>query len=479
MRWDEETIRRFGREVADLAADYAGSLEEIPLTTPRPDDLEAGLGGPLPEEGTDPFVLLEEVRRLVVPGSFHLSSPRYFGLFNPTPTAIGVYADAIASMLNQNAAAWSHAPAGAHIERTVIRWMCDLIGYGPQAFGTITSGGTLANLTGIKVALTERIPGVREEGLAAAPGPPVLYVSTQAHYSVDRLADLLGLGSRGLRKIACDDQARMIPQELDSHIARDRAEGRHPFCVIAIAGTTSTGAIDPIPQVADICGRHGLWLHVDAAWGGAARLSRRLAGLLDGIERADSVTLDPHKWFSVPYAAGALITRDGAALRRAFEVKPAYLTDRLFSDHEDLNLFQYGVAGSRRFDAFKVWMSMRNHGRKGYEETIDRQAALAEYLAARVVESPDLEAITRPGLGVFCFRYRPPSVRLGERDLDDLQMRIQERLMQRGRVWVSTTMIMGRRGLRFCATSYLTRQRHVDLLLEEIRAAAAAVTPPP
>jgi glutamate/tyrosine decarboxylase-like PLP-dependent enzyme len=474
MRWNEETIRRFGREVADLAADYAGSLEEIPFTTPQPADLEAALGGPLPEEGTDPFTLLEEVRRWVVPNSFHLGSPRYFGLFNPTPTFIGVYADAIASLLNQNAAAWSHAPAGAHIERTVIRWMCDLVGYGPAAFGTITSGGTLANLTGIKVALGEKIPEIRRTGVAGAPGRPTLYVSTQAHYSVDRLADLLGLGSDGLRKIPSDGQARLLPAELDRRIEADRREGRLPFCVIAIAGTTASGAIDPLPEIAGVCARHGLWLHVDAAWGGAVRLSRRHAGLLDGIERADSVTLDPHKWFSVPYAAGALITRDGPALRRAFEVKSAYLTDRLFSDHEDLNLFQYGVAGSRRFDALKVWMALRHHGRRGYEKAIERQIALAEYLAARVGAAPDLEAVTRPGLGVFCFRFRPgPGGPAGE-ELDRLQMRIQETLMQRGRVWVSTTMLQGRRAFRFCATSYLSEERHVDLLLEEIRVAAAS-----
>src|SRR5688572_440669 len=325
MRWDEDDIRRFGREVADLAASYIEGLETVSLATPGASDLEAALGGPLPEEGMDPYALLDEVRRVVVPGSFHLSSPRYFGLFNPTPTVIGIYADTIASLLNQNAGAWSHAPAGAQIEKTVIRWMCDLAGYGPGAFGTLTSGGTLANITGLKVALTERVPDVRRIGVAAAEGRPTFYVSSQAHYSIDRLADILGLGSEGMRRIECDPQARMIPDSLERCVIADRDDGRSPFCVIGIAGTTVSGAIDPLPALADVCARHRLWFHVDAAWGGAARLSRRHTRLLDGIERADSITLDPHKWFSVPYAAGALITRDGSSLRRTFEVEPAYL----------------------------------------------------------------------------------------------------------------------------------------------------------
>src|SRR5262249_996979 len=185
---------------------------------------------------------------------------------------------------------------------------------------------------------------------------PTFYASTQAHYSIDRLADLLGLGTEGLRKIECDADARIVPAALERQIAIDLAGGRLPFCVVGIAGTTTSGAIDPLGALADVCARRHLWFHVDAAWGGAARLSRRMSGLLGGIGRADSVTLDPHKWLSVPFAAGAIVVRDGPALRRTFEVKPQYTTDRIFTEHEELNLFQQGVAGSRRFDALKVWL---------------------------------------------------------------------------------------------------------------------------
>jgi len=473
MQWAEEEIRRFGDEVADLVARYYGALETTRLGPADPGALDRLFDGPLPETGTDPFSLLNEVRRDVLPNSFHLASPHYFGLFNPTPTVIGVFADAIASMLNQNMGAWCHGPAGIQIERTVVRWLCDLVGYGPEAFGTLTSGGTLANYTGVKVALNEMVPEVRDSGVGAAAGRPTFYVSAQAHYSLDRLADLIGLGTQGMAKIECDASARVIPSALERQVAADREAGRLPFCVVGIAGTTTSGAIDPLEQLADVCRRQRLWYHVDAAWGGAVRLTRRHAKLLQGIERADSITLDPHKWFSVPFTAGAILTKDRGALRRTFEVRSHYLSDRGFADHEDLNLFQYGLAGTRRLDALKVWLSLRQHGRAGYEEAVNRQIELAEYLAGRIAGSSDLEAISPPSLGVVCFRYLPEKLRGrgSDQDLDAVQSRIQHTVERRGRAWISTSMLAGRRVIRFCATSFLSRERHVDRLLEEIRLA--------
>ncbi|HET9482206.1 MAG TPA: pyridoxal-dependent decarboxylase [Candidatus Polarisedimenticolia bacterium] len=494
MEWSEDDIRRFGGRVADLVAEYFAGLESRAIGPLDVAGLPEAFAAPLPEEGSDPFRLLDEVRGRVVAGSFHLGAPRYFGLFNPTPTVIGVFADAIASMLNQNMAAWCHGPAGAQIEKTVIRWMCDLIGFPDGAFGTMTSGGTVANLTGLKVALSEKVPEVRRIGVAAAEGRPTFYVSTQAHYSVDRLADVLGLGSEGMRRIQGDGSGRIVPELLERQIRSDIDAGRLPFAVIGIAGTTTSGAIDPLDELADLCARHRLWCHVDAAWGGAVRMSERHRGLLSGIERADSVTLDPHKWFSVPYAAGAIVVRDGAALRRAFEVKPHYVSDRAFVEHEDLNLFQFGIHGSRRFDALKVWLSLRQYGRRGYAEAVDRQIALAEYLARKVEASEDLIPASPPSLGVFCFRYLPPSMRRpaagsmqdgavpdeprAQRALDEHHRTIQDALERRGRAWISTSMLAGRRVFRFCATSYLSRERHVDELLEELRLAAASAGEP-
>ena len=473
MEWREDDIRKFGREVADLIAAYYASLETIPISPRDPDRLATLFDAPLPEEGSDPFSLLAEVRDRVLPGSFHLASPRYFGLFNPTPTVIGVFSEAIAAAINQNMAAWSHGPAGSQIEKTVMRWLCDLAGFGERSFGTMTNGGSLANYTGLKTALNEAIPEVREGGVRAARGAPVFYVSAQAHYSLDKTADMLGIGRDGRRVVPTDADFRIVVPELTRMIAADRADGRIPFCVVGIAGTTTSGAIDPLDELAAVCEREKLWYHVDAAWGGAVRLSTRRRALLDGIERADSVTLDPHKWFAVPYSAGAIVARDGAALRRTFEVTPHYVSDRIFTEHEDLNLFQFGVAGSRRLDALKVWLSLRQHGRRGYQEALDRQIALAEYLAARIASSPGMQVVTNPSLGVLCFRVEPAALAGRPDDLDALQMRIQAEVERAGRAWISTSVLAGRRVIRFCATSYLSRERHVDLLLEEVRRAAS------
>jgi len=474
QKWTEDDIRRLGCQAAEIIARYFEALQTIPITPRHPVGIPALFDGPMPERGEDPFQLLAELEQKVIPNSFHLASPGYFGLFNPTPTVIGVFADAIASTLNQNMAAWSHGPAGTQIEKTVIRWLADLLGFPPQAFGTLTNGGSLANYTGLKVALNERVPEVRRIGVAAAEGRPTFYVSTQAHYSVDRLADLLGIGTEGMRRIECDAQARLAPEALERQIRVDLSGGRLPFCAIGIAGTTTSGSVDPLEAIADICARHRLWFHVDAAWGGAARMSRRQSGLLAGIERADSVTLDPHKWFSVPFAAGAIIVRDGASLRRTFEVAPLYVTDRIFTEHEDLNLFQFGVAGSRRFDALKVWLSLRQHGRSGYEQAVDRQAALAEYLASLVQASDDFEGMSEPSLGVYCFRHVPRGMEGRDDELDALQMRIQDELHRTGSSWVSTSVLRGRRVLRFCVTSYLSREEHVDRLVLDVRSAAAS-----
>jgi len=476
MQWNPDDIRRFGARVADIVAEYYAALEAAPIGPRRPDDLPRLFDAPLPEEGTDPFTLLAEVNGTVIPNSLTIPSPRYFGLFNPTPTVIGVYADAIASLLNQNMAAWSHGPAGTEIEAAVMRWLCGLLGLPDGAFGTLTSGGTIANYTGLKVALNESVPGLKERGVAAAPGHPILYVSTQAHYSIDRLGNLLGIGTSGVRKIPCDDRARIRMDLLRERIAADRSEGRFPFCVIGIAGTTTSGAVDPLEELADLCAQEKLWYHVDAAWGGAARLSRKLSPLLSGIERADSVTLDPHKWFSVPFVAGAIVTRDGMALRRTFEVSSLYLSDRFMTAHDSMNLYQYGVAGSRRLDALKVWLSMRQYGRKGYEEAVERQVALAERLARQVSDAPDMEPLAPSSLGCFLFRHTPAGFAGSPADLDSLHLAIQDALMRRSRIWISTSLLNGRRAFRFCATSYLSREQHVDEVLPEVRAAAREVS---
>lgn len=485
MELDPESIRTLGYEVADVIADYYRTLDETTVySAPLPQALNAVFDVPLPEDGTDPHKLLEEFCRDVLPNSMHLASPRYFGLFNPTPTPISVMAEALSSAINQNGAAESHMPAGAHIEKAVIRWLCDRVGFGPQSFGTLVSGGSLANLTAVKMALHRVFPETRSKGLTGLDRQPVMYASQECHYSFDKIADLVGIGTGGLRKVPVDSRFRIKPELLRQAMAEDISHGRQPFCIVGVAGTTNAGAIDDLKTLGALAAEYQVWFHVDAAWGGAVRLSEKYSSLLDGIELADSVTLDPHKWFYVPFLAGAILTRDSESLRNSFNVTPAYVADAAFTENNPINFFQMGIQGSRRFDALKVWMSLRQYGRKVYAQVIDERIALAEYLTERVTLLSDFIAIAPPSLAIFCFRYCPERERtflaaasaseaaeINAR-LDRINQKIQFIVERSGRAWISTTVLGGVRALRACITSYLTVREDVDALVALIQDAA-------
>lgn len=358
MPWTETEIREFGCCVSEILATYFTPLPILRISPDvSPADLSRIFNTPVPEDGTPKERLLEEFERDVLPNSFHLGSPRYYGLFNPTPTVIGIYAETLSAMLNQNTARWNHGPAATAIEVQVIRWMCDAICYGPGSFGILTNRGSLANCTAVKVALNKKFPVILESGLQGLKASPVMYASDQCHYSMDRIADLIGIGRKNLRKIGTDSRFRIDVAQLRKQVREDLDKGFLPFCVVGIAGTTNCGAIDDLNELANICQEYGLWFHVDAAWGGTVRFSKKYRSLLDGIERADSVTIDPHKWMYVPFCAGAILVRDAEDLKRTFDIRPAYFSDKSFVEGQPTNFFQYGVAGSRRFDALKIWWS--------------------------------------------------------------------------------------------------------------------------
>lgn len=486
--WSPDKIRGFGSRATEIVTEYLSSLPQVSISSnPRPSEVHSLFNFPIPEEGIPESVLLEEFEKQVIPNSFHLGSPRYYGLFNPTPTTIGVYAELLSAMLNQNVAAWNHGPAATEIEIQVIRWMCDAIGYGPTSFGTLTNGGSLANYTGVKAALNKKFPEVIEKGLPGLRLTPVMYTSDQCHYSIDKVADMIGIGRKNLRKIGTDDQFRIDLRGLREQIRVDKEEGFVPFCIIGMAGTTNSGAIDNLNELAGVCSEHELWYHVDAAWGGTVRLSKKYRSLLDGIERADSITIDPHKWMYVPFCAGAILVRDAEDLTRCFDIRPVYVSDKAFVEGQPTNFFQYGVAGSRRFDALKIWWSLRHYGRKTYERMINERIALAEYLERRLSELKDFEIVSHATLAMCCFRFFPfelrdewqkaDSERRGEINglVDRLNSQIQVEIVESGRAWVSTTLLNGARTIRFCVTSYLTTQIHIDELVSLLQEKARAV----
>lgn len=472
--WLADEHERLGASVTSLVADYARSLDEVRVcSTATPSELESLFDEPLPRVGAEVEEIFKKFERELLPHAMNIPSPRYYGLFNPTPLPIAVWADALASALNQNGAAWRNSPSASIVEARVLRWLCELIGYGKESFGTLTSGGSEANLIGLKCARDRAVSEARDKGLraGASSGNLIVYASEQCHYSFIKSVDILGLGRDNLRKIETDKRFHLNISCLREAIERDLGEGRTPVCVAGAAGATSTGIVDPLEAMADIAREYGLWFHVDAAYGGGLALSDKHRWRLRGIERADSVTIDPHKWMFVPFACGALLTRDGGrVLRDAFDITPEYLSEARGGEDVEYDFFRYGQLGTRRFNALKVWMALKHLGAGGYAEIVERQIELARYLAARLDELDDFEVLGEIETALCCARFVPERVRAeGPQALDDLQRRLQQRVEQSGEAWLATTVLHGRRALRININSFLTERRHVDDLVELLR----------
>jgi aromatic-L-amino-acid/L-tryptophan decarboxylase len=463
---------KIGRAVTRLISDHAARLDSAPVTSrATPDDLKKLFAEPLPQAGRTADEILEQFARDVAPHAMQVPSPRYFGQFNPTPLAIGVWADALCSSLNQNAGAWRNGPTSAMIESQVIRWLCELIGYGDEAFGVLASGGSEANLIALKCARDRVSPDMCRLGARKSAGELTVYTSEQCHYSVEKSLDILGLGRASLRKIKTDERFHVRPDRLRAAIETDLGEGRRPFCIVGVAGTTSTGVIDSLPELAEIARENDCWFHVDAAYGGALAFSDKHKSKLRGIELADSITFDPHKWMFVPFSCGATLVRDGGqVLRDSFDMSPEYLSeDRGFADAQ-YDFFRYGQMGTRRFNSLKLWMCFKFMGKRGYAETTERHIDLAKYLASQLDELSDFKRTGEIETAVCCFRYLPPPVRaLPPAEQDRVQQTLQQRIETSGKAFFPSTVLHGRRALRVNINSYLTERRHIDDLVELLR----------
>lgn len=467
-----------GNAITKLISDHALSLESRPVTSQAtPDDLKKLFEEPLPLKGAPAQEILDKFARDVVPHAMQVPSPRYFGQFNPTPLAIGVWADALCSSLNQNAGAWRNGPTSALIEDRVIRWLCELAGYESTAYGVLASGGSEANLIALKCARDGASREIPRRGARAA-GELTVYTSEQCHYSVEKSLDILGLGRESLRKIETDERFHVRLDRLRETIREDIAAGRQPFCIVGVAGTTSTGVIDPLPELAAIAREHDMWFHVDAAYGGGLAFSDKHKGKLRRIELADSITFDPHKWMFVPFSCGATLVRGGAqVLRDSFDMSPEYLSEqRGFADAQ-FDFFRYGQMGTRRFNALKLWMCFKFMGKEGYAETTERHIELTQYLARRLDELTEFQRVGEIETAVCCFRYLPEAVRsMSPEDQDRVQQALQQRVERSGKAFFPSTVLHGRRALRVNINSYLTEQRHVDDLVELLTREAATVS---
>jgi len=413
--------------------------------------------------------LTAQVAALLREGTLHVTHPAYFGLFNPSVDAAGILGDALAALYNPQLAAWSHAPVANEIERHTLRWLASHVWPdGDELDGCFASGGAEANLTATVVALARRFPSFGDSGLRGLPGPPALYLSEAAHHSFVKIAAMTGLGREAARAVPVDGSGRMQAAALAERIEADRAEGWVPFLVVGTAGTTAEGSVDPLAPIARISRDHGAWFHVDAAWGGTACLSPRLRPHLAGLEHADSVTWDAHKWLSVPMGAGMFLCRHAEALRVAFRTSTGYMPpDVRGADDPYLSTVQW----SRRFTGLKVFLTLARLGREGLVARIEHQAAMGDLLR-RELRADGWEIVNRTPLPVLCFRHP----RLSGRDAYE---RALADLYRAGNVWISLVHAGGGTAFRACITSYRTGPEHVERLVGELRRVSAPDRPSP
>jgi len=461
--------RYLGQAVSRLIIENVAQLDSRRVTSEAtPADLERLFEEPFPETGTSVDEILARFSNDVAQHAMQVPSPRYYGQFNPTPLPIGVWADALCSSLNQNAGAWRNGPTSAMIEARVMRWLCELLGYGPKSFGTLASGGSEANLIALKCARDKVEANIKNLGVRASASDLVIYASEQCHYSIEKSADILGLGWGSVRKIPTDARFHIQLNALREALLRDRSAGLTPCCIVGVAGATSTGVIDPLEELADVAHENDCWYHVDAAYGGALAFSEKHKEKLHGISRAHSITFDPHKWMFVPFACGATLVRDGGrVLRDAFDITPEYLSEDRGGSDIEFDFFRYGQMGTRRFNSLKLWMALKFMGRQGYAQTVEHHLDLTHYLASRIDELTDYKRLGEVETAVCCFRFLPESRSNQEGpDLDRLQQRLQQVIERSGEAWLTTTVLHGRRAMRVNINSFLTERRHVDDLVD-------------
>jgi aromatic-L-amino-acid/L-tryptophan decarboxylase len=466
LDWDAGRARELTGAMLDLWCELLDRMGELPVS--RPLDA-AGVARaaalPVPEHPLSAPELAGLLRPLVLEHSTLCGHPGFMAYVSGSGTVPGAAADLLAAGFNPNVGGWTLSPAATELELHLMRWLAGQFGLPADAGGLMTSGGAASNLTALKAARDARTEeDVRQDGVGGL--RLVLYASAEAHATIAEAADMLGLGERAVRAIATDDGYRMRIDDLRRAVADDLAAGMHPFAVVATAGTTATGAIDPLPDVADLCAEHDLWLHVDAAYGGAAALAPELRPLLQGIERADSIAFDPHKWLYTPQSSACLLARDPRNLLRSYSIDAAYVRDDASLSGRGTNIGELGPQWSRAFLALKVWLSLAAHGTEAYGRRIAHDVELARYLDRRVREHPDLEPMCPVTLSIACFRYAPEAASLDPAGFDALNERLMVAIRRDGRAFPSNAELGGRYCLRACLVNHRTEARDIDALID-------------
>lgn len=475
LELDDTRFRELGHRLVDRLADFLQALDEhavAPDTTPEQVREELGQGN-MPDTGSDPEATLERCVDLLSRFNRLTAHPRQWGYIIGSAAPIGAFADMVAATFNPNVVSWQSASMATEIENQTVRWIAELLGYPPDGAGLMVSGGNLANFIGFFAARRHQADwDIRRRGLGDAKARRLCaYVSAETHTWVEKAADLSGIGTDAVRWVATDAERRMDPDALVEQIEHDLAQGYTPFLVVGTAGTVSTGAVDPLPQLAKIANSYKLWFHVDGAYGAPAILASGTPSALAGMRDADSLAIDPHKWLYVPLEAGCALVRKRQHLTDTFSYLPPYYQGHRAGGEDLTNFHEMGLQNSRGFRALKVWLVLQQAGRHGLEQMIEHDIELAQLLDKAMRDAPDFEAVSQ-ALSITTFRYVPQDLADGayaEPYLNTLNEALMSAIQKSGKAYLSNAVVDGRFVLRTCITNFRTRAQDVQALPATIR----------
>ncbi len=454
-----DEMRELGYRVVDQIVEHLEKLREKPvMRVSSRVELEARLREPLPEAPTPIDSLLDQLQRDVWSNIGHVQHPRFFAFIPGPNNFVSVMADALAAGFNPFAGNWMEGSGAAQIELVTIDWLREMCGLPETTGGLFVSGGSMANLTALATARRAMFDNRSESA--------VVYFSDQTHSSVAKGLRVLGFAPEQVRNLPSDDGFRLNIESLTQAIVEDRAAGLRPFCVIANAGTTNTGAVDPLNQLADLCARENLWLHVDGAYGAAACLSERGKKLLAGIERADSISLDPHKWLFQPFEIGCVLVRDAKLLRKTFHTMAEYLEDVRRADEEEINYFDYGVQLTRGFRALKLWLSIKTFGAAAFRQAINKGFELAEFAESILRRSDCWRVVTPATMGIVTFRYVVKGA--SEDEINEIHRRMVEMMAVDGFVFANSTAMRGQIVMRLCTINPRTTEEDIRATINQL-----------
>lgn len=477
---DPELFRRLGYEVIDGIAEYYRTIRERRIISESSsEEIEQVFAEALPLQGQDPERILGEWQEKVLPHATHLGSPRYFGFVNGSGTMISVLADALATSVNMNAGGWKAGPSATEVERKAIAWIAELIGYPTTCGGLFLGGGTIANFSALLTALRNTAGyDTTAEGLQSADrkGVYTLYMSDhEGHISIVKAMDMLNLGRNHIRRVPSHADLTMNAAALEAMIEEDKKAGYIPFCVVAQVGSINVGVVDPLEAIARICSEKGLWFHADGACGAVGAMLPEKQHLYKGLEKADSVTLDPHKWLYIPYECGCLLVKEPERLRRTFSIAAPYLQGTLPTDYNGLDFFEYGPQMSRGFHALKVWMSIKQYGKEGYQRLLRQNILCARHLHRLVSGSADFVALHEPELFIYSFRFVPAALRALppteelDRYLDRLNQKITDEIMASGFAFIMTSKVRGQVVIRLSICSHRTTLTDIEQVFQRLQ----------